>query len=351
MQAKINILYSKLKSLNTSIEKEKKIRKKIQGIMPVPYNQQSDLATQVEKTRNAIKTATSELNEFYMELDNVDNDIAIGTDNKIWMKLEQTFQHIPNYLLWTTLNRMKDENIETISRLNAFDHSCDELPINPNDSSTIADCFKEFITNAQVKQIAIYLEQVAVSKDLNRLTTQYIPNYHAFMNSIKSKMEMNNDDYDPRTIYEYITQLNAVSFNEGQYDFLIKEFEAKQDECSKESKQLEGHRLMIKQLEEIYIETDQMYSKTRNEVMSLYLIKGKLQHLESSMKELVNETRNLLHSQQNNVGINGTQANVQATPNANSSMSINSFNSSGDNVLCSTKLDNNSMTRLVLYFY
>lgn len=343
IQTKLNILQSKLKSLNVAIDKENKIRKKNQNIMPVGYNPQCDLSAQINLTQSAIEEATTELNEFYTELDNTGNDIAIGTDNKIWLKLEQTFQPIPNYLLWITLNRMKDDNIEAISRLNSFDQSSDERHLNDESTPIAVGSCKEFITKAQSKQIAIYLEQVAISRNLHRLTQEYVPHYHSFMQSIKTKMELNNNDYDDRTIFEYITQYNAVSFNEGQHEFVVKELNTKQDEYLRQSKQLEGHTLMIQNLKELYTETDQLYSRTRNEIMSLYLVKGKLQHLESCMKKLIDETRQQLQNQQNNVAAGGKSAPTPVV--TNTSMSINSFDSSGDNVLCSTKLDDNSMMR------
>lgn len=336
-RANVELLATKLHSLDASLSVERSKSAQIASLMPVQLN--PAVHTESQATA-AIADTIASLNDLYRS--DSTSPIPINGTHPTWARLKQIVQPVPNCLLWSSIQSMQSRNLAQIKQLAIESTQGRRLT---DHQSTPRDYLEQFLVRSRAKHIGIELNRMSVAHELERCCEHFMQPYDDFVKRVYSHMDRTEGDYDSNLVEEYLKQFTLNAFNRGQLQFLTDELVTRQAELAERQAQLKDHTTLMAELQTVYAKLDGKFHETRDVCTAMYAIKQKLQALESGAKALVLEARQpsqrALLAQQPGTGRTLNSSSV--APGGGGDSTLGSFNLSNNSVLCSTRLDNSIM--------
>lgn len=214
--------------------------------------------------------------------------------------------------------------IDAMSKLNV-----NKMLETANGTGINAPGFKVAISKLYAKHIGLELEKRSLSREKQRLLDDYVLYYESFVTDLRAKYAIfNSVDIDDDFLDDYMQQYSTACYAQAQIEFLQKSIESLEAEMMRSNQIQQDHQMMTNSLRCIYEEIEMLYCQMKDDMKALNSVRGKLEHNESLLRYLM-QSKN--EQQQTMYG-------GSVRHNANNSTN-NSFNSSHESVLCSTKLD------------
>lgn len=252
LKARCNMLQCKANSISSSITNEEAVREKINSIMPTKLNSSNASAS---VAMNAIHDSLKELDEFYQIFFSDANPQKISeAKQKLWDNLKKINKNIPNYLLWSSILKLKEVQLQNMILLNKSNfndnNTSKQMPDNENRDSIEIQCLK-----ASALAISIFSKAAAASNQAENKSKEFVSAYKTFVDSVKCKISLYNteltDDADD-IISDFVVQYTTRSFNKGQIDFLDSEIDRRKIQISDGNTIMKDHQMLIGSIAQIY---------------------------------------------------------------------------------------------------
>lgn len=269
----------------------------------------------------AINNCLADLKEFYSEADCVEFDSSTVCQNnteQIWNKLRKHFGSMPNSILWTVLDKLNENFLNSFA---VWQKGC--VPEKSLDKTA-------YLIKHHSDHIDLNMEIFNVKKQKESESENYIELYNNWIFDIQTKMRIlnGNEKDQEETINSYVLKMIAKIFNEGQIAFLESEIKRATIQIEKNRNTVEDHERLIKSTNQLYLDVQNSADKIQTDISQLYQIKDKLLYLKNTMATVMQKH---------------TRKNYLMVPNGNKTFVNNMSGSFGmnDSVLCSTKIDCN----------
>ncbi|XP_075165668.1 dim gamma-tubulin 5 [Haematobia irritans] len=337
LEAKVHILDFKFKALDKSLKKEEENKEKIKATMPVVLNNENKSE---HRANEAVQKALNELEDFYMLCEQTKNyEVLQEAKSKIWSNMRQIFTNIPNFLIFNTILRLKEEQLQHIMSLNRT----------INNESNIATNSREPLTNFEMnfmKTKASFLSIVGkylvARQEHDNMKLDFPNTYDDFEEKLLEKVKIFNSDMETEQSEEimrnYVWEYNCFNFKKGENEYLTQQIEALKVDIEHSQKYLENHEVLLGSIKQVYSEISASVNRIQYDMMQLSQIKDKIIYSKNIMKHQLDDLEAMV-TNSTMVKSNFKPTKLKITNNNMSLMGADSFEMSNDNVFCSTKLD------------
>lgn len=230
-------------------------------------------------------------------------------------------------MLWNALCKLKDQQtaqIGVMSKMNV----AKQLQIDSNAGTDTVSGIKVAMGKMYAQHVSLMTDMHLVKIEKEQLMTDYVAFYNSFIDNLRAKYAMyNNTDIDEDFLAEYVSQWSTSFFNQAQIEYLERSIERNEITIKQNAQQLNDHHLLTNSLRFIYSDIETLYCRMRGEMNALASVKDKIEHNQNFLKYFI-QTKN------------EQQAGKLIGSGLIHNNSSSSFDSSNDNVLSSTQLDN-----------
>ncbi|XP_055918800.1 augmin complex subunit dgt5 [Eupeodes corollae] len=326
LQAKVDMLDLKRDKLKRDLDKEKSNKERIIATMPVKLTSSN---ANENVAANAVDEAFKELDSFYtLVLNNSNPHIVQEAKDDMWRKMRKLFANIPNFLIFNSILKVKEEQLQNIMTLNKIP----KVPFKENLSA-----FDVKLLKAKASLLGMAANYMSARQESHSLNQRFSAAYTQFVEAVQCKVNLFNidtgEDVDD-IISNYIVQYNTRVFNKGRNDYITGQIELSKAQIESGTKQLEDHEILLNSIKQVYTDTDSSINRIQYEVMQLH-----------QMKEKILFSKNMLHHLLGDMQLEQSHY----LPSVMMKMSGNFMTASGDsnstfdisagNVFSSTKLD------------
>ncbi|XP_055842515.1 augmin complex subunit dgt5-like [Episyrphus balteatus] len=236
-QAKVDMLDLKRDKLKQDLEKEKSNKKRIIATIPVKLtsaNANENVAA------NAVEEAYKELDFFYtLVLNNSNPHIVQEAKDDMWRKMRKLFTNIPNFLIFNSILKVKEEQLQNIMTLN----KTPKIPFKEN-----LNAFDLKLLKAKASILGMAANYMSARQESHSLNQRFSLAYTQFVEAVQCKVNLFNietdDDIDD-IISNYIVQYNTRVFNKGQNEYILAQIELCKAQIECGTKQLEDHEILL----------------------------------------------------------------------------------------------------------
>lgn len=301
LNTKTNVLKLKSNDFREKIKKEVIDGKTIEQICPINVTVENSsnavVGEAIDKAKNVlmnyyannnnsneqsknmnIELPTSFFYSFILILGNATDQMDV-----FWNNLLEKVSEIPNYFLWTKLYNEKKSQVlemEIMSREN-IDKI---LQIKANNKSAV----RLSITKMYAKHICLEAKYRKEIKAKRILDNDYVLMYNETAQKLRSNYSYyNNCDPDDELIDEYMREFCLNSYSQAEISFLQSTLAAIDEEIENNVRVCDDHQLIIKTLQCIYKEIEEIYCDARSNAISMSHVKEKLAASEKSLDYLV----------------------------------------------------------------
>uniref|UniRef100_A0A1Q3FX32 Uncharacterized protein n=1 Tax=Culex tarsalis TaxID=7177 RepID=A0A1Q3FX32_CULTA len=271
--------------LTKQSEKEVEIKQTVEQLMPARMVESSKTKASAV---DAIQLCLKALEEFYAKFSELKQEGSKQAQQVLWSTMRSAVKGIPNYLLWSVLMEMKEQQLAEISEA---DRKQNEL----EKSATLSDHDMLQVNMAKLcgSHINQFVDLVAMKKSVQAMKDDYLAKYTPFAQMLETKMNLLNvmDDESDDVLEDYMLQSTSKDFNHGQVDFMIKEIERKKQELKIQTQKLENHEQLLTQLREIYGEIDLYSERMQDDIQQLNQIKEKISYFKRFSRYTVHNMR------------------------------------------------------------
>ncbi|XP_055838132.1 augmin complex subunit dgt5-like [Episyrphus balteatus] len=327
LQAKVDMLDLKRDKLKQDLEKEKSNKKRIIATMPVKLtsaNANENVAA------NAVEEAYKELDSFYtLVLNNSNPHIVQEAKDDMWRKMRKLFTNIPNFLIFNSILKVKEEQLQNIMTLN----KTPKIPFKENLSA-----FDLKLLKAKASILGMAANYMSARQESHSLNQRFSLAYTQFVEAVQCKVNLFNietdDDIDD-IISNYIVQYNTRVFNKGQNDYILAQIELCKAQIECGTKQLEDHEILLNSIKQVYTDIDSSINRIQYEVMQLHQMKEKILFSKNMLQHLLGDMQ-LEQSHYLPSVMMKMSGNFTTTASGDGNVT---FDMSNGNVFSSTKLD------------
>lgn len=360
--AKNGICKLKTNAIEQQIVAEKEIGEKIDEITPVKFTANNA----IEKNgRDALENAKNELQAFYTSFNQnenyegtfwkwhllylgkseqnmfiVDNIITVNlaARQQLWQKLRDTFAHIPNVVLWTSIGEQMKQNMLAMETLSKMD--VEKILYADCGDPSAKNSLQIEIGKLYAKHIKLCIMRHGVNKQSEAVTSEYVVFYESFLNDLRAKFQMyNNQTVDDDFLADYLAQYSALHYGKGEVQYLLKLIDENESEIQRRKRANDEYRNANTELSNLYGEMEKLYIRSHEDIYSLTHVREKIQHSEELTRYLLQCKKD---QQMPAPGAELSRMNASV----NSSLSSNN-----DSVLYrSDDLNSTTFSRFVLFF-
>lgn len=341
-QAKVDMLDLKRDKLREDVKKEKNNKERIISTMPVKLT--SSNANQ-SAAGNAVEAAFKELDSFYtLVLNNSNPHIVQEAKDEIWRKVRKLFSNIPNSLIFNSILKIKEQQLQNIMLLN-------NTPRIPSKEQLSA--FNLKLLKAKASLLGMAANYMSARQESYTLNERFSVAYTQFVEAVQCKVNLFSIEADEDIddiISNYVVQYNTRVFNKSQNDYILGQIDLCKAQIDCSAKQLEDHEILLNTLQQVYTDIDSSINRIQYEVMQLHQIKEKILFSKNMMHHLLGDmqleqSHYFLPSAMMKMGGNFTTTTIGGGGGGGGSGCLgdgtfsSTFDLSSSNVFSSTKLD------------
>lgn len=163
----------------------------------------------------------------------------------IWSNMRRIFSNIPNFLIFNTITRLKEEQLQHIMSLNKT--------IN-NDSHHATNNSREPLSNFEINFmktkssfLGIVGKYLTASQERKNLELDFSKTYEDFEDKLLEKVNIFNADIDSEhsedIMRNYVVEYNFLNFTKGENEFLTQQIEILKADIENSQKYLENHEV------------------------------------------------------------------------------------------------------------
>ncbi|XP_061394199.1 augmin complex subunit dgt5 [Musca vetustissima] len=339
LEARVHLLDFKSKALDKNIKREEDNREKIKATMPVVLTHENKSE---QKANEAVLKALKELEDFYTFCEQNNNyQILQDAKTQLWAKMRQIFANIPNFLIFNTINRLKEEQLHNIMSLNKTINNDSHLTGNSRDPLTN---FEINFMKAKSSFLGIVGRYLTACQERKNLEMEFPKTYEDFEDKLLEKVKIFSTDLDSEHSEEimrnYVVEYNFLNFTKGENEYLTQQIDLLKAELETAQKYLENHEVLLGSIKQVYGEISASVNKLQYDMMQLSQIKDKIIYSKNIMKHQLDDLEAMMANNNTMIKSNFKPTKLKITHNNNMSLvGADSFEMSNDNVFCSTKLD------------
>lgn len=183
------------------------------------------------------------------------------------------------------------------------------------------------------KHVKLCIMRHGINKKSEDLVNEYVVFYESFLNDLRSKFTMyNNQSIDDTFLGDYLTIYSTLHYGKGEVEYLFRMIEQNEREIQRRKRSNDDYRIANMELSKIYSEMENLYVRAHEDIYNLSNVREKIQHSE----EL---TRYLLHCKKDQP-LTAMGVDARLNNSGNSSLSSN------DSLLYSTRSDSLNSTAI-----
>ncbi|XP_013097699.2 augmin complex subunit dgt5 [Stomoxys calcitrans] len=338
LEARVHIFDFKSKALDKCLKREEENKEKILATMPVILTNDNKSE---QKANEAVLKALKELEDFYTLSEQGSNyQILQEAKTKLWSNVRQIFSNIPNFLIFNTILRLKEEQLQHIMSLNKT--TTNDSHLAAHGSVEPLSNFEIHFMKTQANLLGIIGKYLAACQERKNLELEFPKTYEDFEDKLLEKVKIFNADLDTEQSEEimrnYVVEYNFLNFIKGENEYLVQQIEALKAEIESSQKYLENHEVLLGSIKNVYGEISASVNRIQYDMMQLSQIKDRIIYSKNIMKHQLDDLEALM-ANNSHVKSNFKPAKMKVTHNNMSLLGVDSFEMSTDNVFCSTQLD------------
>lgn len=337
-----SLLNAKARSVQQQINNETAKNEEIRSICSIGKTTEDSCEQSIQNTIDLLRSFYQQLDENSSAASSINSTSngfgesqhekeppQIGLDHPIWERLRNVLMvgAIGSIDLWRSVNHQSEvkwtDFTATFSTSNNKSFSLQD-----NNSN-----LKMLICQVQTKQLLSYISGREYTRKLDDLTATNLHRMEQFTEAAQLQMELlTGRPFDADTFNEYIFLLMSLQYNTAELERLkSRELTIKQELLDNfgPDEQSTDFSTLSTRLRDLYQESDRLYGSLSLNTIALKMVKEKSEYVVTASRKM--------HALR--VGKRVPESGVTMLHN-NSSIS---FDSSDDQVLCSTKLENSAM--------
>uniref|UniRef100_A0A1I8NYQ8 Uncharacterized protein n=1 Tax=Stomoxys calcitrans TaxID=35570 RepID=A0A1I8NYQ8_STOCA len=339
LEAKVYVLDFKSKALDKQLKKEEENKEKIKTTMPITLTNENKSE---HKANESVLRALKELENFYTLCEQNNNYQFVQTaKTKLWSNVRQIFSNIPNFLIFNTLLRLKEEQLQHIMALNKTTHNENHLGGSSRNHLT---SFEINFMKTKANLLSVIGKYLAAYQEHKNLEFKFSEAFEHFEDKLLEKVQIFNADLEmeqnEETLRNYVVEYNFLNFIRGENEFLTKQIETLKAEIEHSQKYLDNHEVLLGSIKQVYSEISTSVNRIQYDMMQLAQIKDKIIYSKNIMKYQLDDLEAMVTHNNSIVKSNFKPTKLKISNSNNQSLlGVDSFEMSHDNVFCSTKLD------------
>lgn len=162
----------------------------------------------------------------------------------LWSNMRRIFSNIPNFLIFNTITRLKEEQLQHIMSLNKT----------INNDSHAANNSREPLSNFEINFmktkssfLGIVGKYLTASQERKNLELDFSKTYEDFEDKLLEKVNIFNADIDSEhsedIMRNYVVEYNFLNFTKGENEFLTQQIEILKADIENSQKYLENHEV------------------------------------------------------------------------------------------------------------
>ncbi|XP_031625479.1 augmin complex subunit dgt5 [Contarinia nasturtii] len=282
--AKNAICKLKTREIERQIEAEKEIGKNIDEITPVKFTNSND-----KNAMAALTAAKLELQKFYATFNHTENyEVNLTTRQQLWQRLRGIFAQIPNLTLWTGIGDQMKQKASMMETLSLMDME-KILYVNAGyDDPTQKNNLQVEIGKLHAKHVKLCIMRHGIDKRSEGILNDYVVFYESFLNDLRSKYLMyNNQSIDDDFLGDYLSLYSTLYYGKGEIEYLLNVVEENQTEIQRRKKSNDDYLVGNTELTKIYLDMENLYVRTHEDIYNLTHVREKIQHSEDLMRYLL----------------------------------------------------------------
>ncbi|KAL9913463.1 augmin complex subunit dgt5 [Glossina fuscipes] len=331
LEAKILILEFKSQDLDVKLKTEEENRKKILSTIPVVLTSENKSEA---KAAEAVNEAIRKLKQFYeFCVENKSSQQLSEAKSKLWSDMRQIYSRVPNFMLFNAIMRLKEEQLQDITNLSKTVNNDSHLMLLSKE-----DCseFEFNLLRTKVNLLGLSVKYLVARQERQQLDSQFLRLYCEFEPKLLEKVKMFNthveDEKTEETLREYIVQYNARIFIKGQNESLLQHIDSLKAEIDSTTRDVEHHEILLGSVKDIYNRISISVNRIRYEMSQLSQIKDRIIYSKGLMEHQLHSLQPAMRAK-SRIKVNNIN------DNQNFLQLSDIFETSPDEVFCSTKLD------------
>lgn len=169
--------------------------------------------------------------------------------NKLWSNMRETFSNIPNFLIFNTILRLKEEQLQHVMSLNKTNTTNDSHMTTSTNSREPLTNFEINLMKTKSNFLSLVGKYLSACQERKRLEEQYVQAFNEFEDKLFEKVKIFNADTDSEQngaiMRNYVIEYYSLHYTKGENEFIAQQIELIKAEIENSTKHLENHEVMI----------------------------------------------------------------------------------------------------------
>ncbi|TMW39516.1 hypothetical protein DOY81_015404, partial [Sarcophaga bullata] len=213
--------------------------------------------------------------------------------NNLWSNMRQIFSNIPNFLIFNTIMRLKEDQLQHVMSLNKTNITNDSHMTTSTHSREPLTNFEINLMKTKSYFLSLVGKYLSACQERKRLEEQYVQAFNEFEDKLLDKVKIFNADTDTEQneaiMRNYVMEYYSLHFNKGENEFIAQQIEMIKAEIENTTKHLENHEVLIGSLKQVYNEINTSVNRLQYEIKQLSQIKDKIIYSKVIMKRQLDD--------------------------------------------------------------
>ena len=167
--------------------------------------------------------------------------------NNLWSKMRQIFSNIPNFLIFNTVMRLKEDQLQHVMSLNKTNITNDSHMTNSINSREPLTNFEINLMKTKSYFLSLVGKYLSACQERKRLEERYVQAFNEFEDKLLDKVKIFNADTETEQneaiMRNYVMEYYSLHFNKGENEFIAQQIEMIKAEIENTTKHLENHEV------------------------------------------------------------------------------------------------------------